>query len=109
MVQFIMLASRQQALISAPVQFSSGGVDVGVEFKTLFLFGKYLSCHTSQIDRRVSFDGRSQNHTASHRSARVNSGGRAEISFEVAITKTSDLWSLSQVRKVPNNRVAVPL
>ena len=43
------------------------------------------------------------------RSARANSGGRREMSLQVHTTNTSERWSASHVRNVPNRRAETPL
>ena len=52
--------------------------------------------------------GRSRKKIPSKRSLRPNSGGSFDTSFAVQTTNTSDVWSLSQLRKVPNIRDDTP-
>ena len=63
-----------------------------------------------QMLTRSTSDGSSQKNIHSIKpSARVNSGGTCEISLLVATTKTSVVWSESQVKSEPSIRDATPL
>src|ERR1700730_16680126 len=71
--------SRQQDLTSAPVHEVSSGRDWDSGMANW-----------------------SRKNTPSNRSARANSGGNLEMSFDVPTKKTSEVWSDSQVKTVPN-------
>src|SRR5579859_3073687 len=57
---------------------------------------------------RSSGLGRSTKKISSKRPLRSNSGGRAEISLDVAVTNTGDFFSCIQFRKVPKMRTERP-
>src|SRR5258708_6722273 len=63
----------------------------------------------AMISARACLPGRSTNKISSKRPLRINSGGRAAISFAVATTKMRARCSDSQVRKVPSTRRETPL
>jgi len=56
-----------------------------------------------------SWPGKSRKNVASNLSARLNSGGSLATSLAVQTTNTSESWSLSQLRNVPNIRDDTPL
>src|SRR5581483_8814643 len=95
-------ASRQQDLISAPVQSVSSG-RIWVSGMPNWL--RYIL----QIRSFSLVVGRSRKKSPSNLSARENSGGSLEMSMQVPMKKTSLVWSDNQVRRVPNNRVETPL
>src|ERR1700753_737855 len=63
----------------------------------------------AMISARAVLLGRSTKKISSNRPLRINSGGRAEISFAGATTKIRERCSASQVRKVPSTRRDTPL
>jgi len=62
----------------------------------------------AQIASFSSRLGRSRKNVPSKRSLRANSGGSLDTSLAVQTTKTSDSWSLSQLKNVPNIRDETP-
>src|SRR5918999_1032930 len=61
-----------------------------------------------KISLRASREGKSTKNISSKRPLRINSGGNRVTLFAVAMTKTGEDFSWSQVTKLPNTRAVVP-
>ena len=91
--------------ISAPEKPSQASATC-IKFKPLVDKSRLRKC-TFKISSLSESVGKSTKNTSSKRPLRINSGGKAVTSLAVATTKTFDLFSANQVKKVPNKRLEI--